>query len=1065
MNMIRKLLLAPVALMMLLSLQQARAGHTGSPGEGGVSRKKMQPYADIEIRGLITDSTGTPIPGVTIIMKNKTSTGTTTDVNGRYILVVPDNATIIASMIGYEPQEIPVNGRTSINITLKQAYNNLNETVVVAYGTQKKKEMVGSVTSINPGDLKVPASNLTTALAGRAAGLIAYQTTGEPGADNANFFIRGVTTFGYKRDPLILIDGVELTTEDLARLRPDDIESFSIMKDATSTALYGARGANGVILVTTKKGMQGPSKLSLRVENSFSAPTKNVELADPVTYMTLANEAAVTRRRGAERPYHEDKIVATQEGRNPLVYPANDWYDMLFKDYTTVQRADLSVRGGGNVARYYVAGAFSRDNGIMEVDNRNNYNTNIKINRYSLRANVDVDLTKSTTMAVKAYGNFEDYTGPIGSDTRTGGSQMYWNVMHSNPVLFPAYFPAEGEYAHVKHIMFGNAPGSNAESGSLYLNPYATMVMGYREQSRSFMSAQMEVKQTLDFFVPGLVFRTMMNVNRTSVFDINRFAIPFFYGVSGYNKHEDHYNLLPANGDQGTEYLNFNQGGRDMNAIFYWESALSYNQAFGSHNVSAMLINILRSSINPQGLTLQETLARRNSGLSGRVTYNYDSRYFAEFNFGYNGSERFYEKYRFGFFPSAGVAWTISNEKFFDGLRGKIDNLKVRATYGLVGNDAIGSETDRFFYLSQTNPNDGAKGAVFGRDNTYARSGYSISRYSNPLITWERSYQSNIALELGLFKKLTFTGEYYTSQRRDILLRRENIPTTMGLAGVPQANLGAASSRGTDLSLNYTTDFKNGAWLQTMANFTYARSRYEKLDEPDYPASEWYRSRVGYSVNQMWGLIAERLFVDDEEARNAPPQQFGEVMGGDIKYTDVNRDGRITAADMVPIGYPTVPEITYGFGFSAGYKNFDISSFFQGSGRQSFWINAGATSPFSGETQLLKAYADDHWSEENRNVYALWPRLSLNQVANNTQTSTWFMRSAAFVRLKQLEIGYTLPKPLQRRLRTSTFRVYMNGSNLFVISPFKMWDVEMGGNGLAYPIQRVVNIGLNVTFN
>lgn len=1025
-------------------------------------------WADREIKGLVTDSLGTPVPGVTIMMKNKTSVGTTTDVNGRYILVVPENAVIVVRMIGFEEQEIPVNGRTTIDIKLRSSVNSLGETVVVAYGTQKKREVVGSVTSINVEDLKVPSSNLTAALAGRAAGLIAFQRSGEPGQDNADFFVRGVTTFGYKQDPLILIDGVELTTDDLARLRPDDIESFSIMKDATSTALYGARGANGVILVTTKRGKQGPAKITLRVENSITAPTRNIELADPVSYMKLANEATLTRNPLNKLPYAEDKIENTANGGNPLIYPANDWREMLFKDYSNSLRGNLNVSGGGNVARYFISGSYTQDNGMMKVDKRNNFNNNIKIGRYTLRANVDVDLSKSTMLTIRTSGNFDDYNGPLGSGATSGGKRMYELVMHANPVEFPAYYPVDAEHWYVKHIMFGNVMAAGGQTIG-YVNPYAEMVRGYKDEARSFMSAQAELKQQLDFIVPGLNLRSMVNVNRTANFNILRGYNPFYYGLAGYNRKEDTYSIVQLNPLGGTEYLNYIGSERTLNSVLYWETALSYGHTIGKHTINGMLIGIVRNNIATantlSAATLQQSLPKRNAGVSGRATYNYDSRYFAEFNFGYNGSERFYQDQRFGFFPSAGVAWTISNEKFFEPLAKKVNNLKLRATYGLVGNDAIGSDEDRFFYLSETNPNDGGKGAVFGRDNTYSRAGYSISRYSNFDITWERSYQTNVAVELTLFNKLNFTGEYYTSKRTDILMPRANNPSTMGLADTMKANVGQAFSRGTDLSLSYNATLGNRTWLEVMGNFTYATGRFKAYEEPEYLASEAYRSRVGLPVKQTWGFIAERLFVDDHEAANSPKQNYGEYMGGDIKYLDVNRDGQITNADMVPIGYPTTPEITYGFGFSFGFKSFDLSAFFQGSARSSFWINPSETAPFVNQTQLLKAYADNYWSEENRNVYALWPRLSPNLNNNNVQRSTWFMRDGSFLRLKQLELGYNVPKEFQRRLHTSTLRVYLNASNVFLISGFKLWDIEMGGNGLGYPIQRVINLGLNITFN
>ncbi|WP_343308220.1 TonB-dependent receptor [Chitinophaga niabensis] len=1002
------------------------------------------------------------LPGATVKVEG-TNRGAVTDAEGKFTLQINnDNEILLFSFIGYIPQRIVVGKRTTLDVKLEpNPANALNEVQIVAFGTQKKESVIGSITTINPKELKVPSSNLTTALAGRLAGVIAYQRSGEPGADNADFFVRGITTFGNNTRPLILIDGIELTTTDLARLQPDDIASFSIMKDATATALYGARGANGVILVTTKQGVAGKAKISLRLENSISAPTDNIELADPVTFMKKHNEAVLTRDPLGTLPYTEEKIANTAEGKNTLVYPANDWREMLFKKYTMNQRVNLNVSGGGNVARYYVAGSYSKDNGILKVDNRNNFNNNIDLKNYSLRANVNINVTKTTELIVRLSGNFDDYTGPI-----DGGAWMYRKVMAANPVLFPAYFPQDEQHRHVKHIMFGNY-GENGE----YLNPYADMVKGYKDQSRSQMLAQFEVKQDLSDLVKGLSFRTMVNTNRTSSFDVSRFYNPFWYRVSGYDQLTDKYSISKIN-DDGTEYLGYNEGNKILNATFYMESMLNYSRDFKKHGVSGLLVFITRQSLNANAGDLQQSLPSRNVGLSGRFTYAYDNRYFAEFNFGYNGSERFYKTNRFGFFPSGGVAWAISNEPFFEPLKGTVTNLRLRYSYGLVGNDQIGSAQDRFFYLSNVNMNDGNRGARFGRDGAEFKNGVGISRYSNEQISWERAKKQNIALELNLYSKLNFVAEYYNEYRDDILMTRASIPNTMGLSAPIKANLGEASGNGVDLSLDYRESWSKDFWMSLRGNFTYAKSKYRVYEEPQY--AERWRYRVGTPLNQQFGFIAEKLFTDDKEAENSPRQEFGAAYGGgDIKYLDVNGDGRITNADQVPLGFPLVPEIVYGAGFSLGYKQWDISAFFQGAGNQSFWIDPVATAPFkrdgdvggNNNTQLLKAYADSHWSEENRNVYAIWPRLSPTVNANNVQPSTWFMRDGSFVRLKQVEIGYSLPAGFQRRLHTNQFRFYVNGTNLLLFSKFKLWDVEMAGNGLGYPVQRVFNIGANIVFN
>lgn len=1006
-----------------------------------------------ELRGLVVDSNNTPLVGVSVMIKGS-SVGTQTDKAGKFVFssITPD-ATLVFSNTGFQNKEVTVGNQTFINVTLNVIVADLDEVVVVAFGTQKKTDMVGSVTSINPSRLKVPSSNLTTALAGRVSGMIAYQRSGEPGQDNADFFIRGVTTFGYKRDPLILIDGIELTTTDLARLQVDDIASFSILKDATATAVYGSRAANGVILVTTKQGTESKANISFRIENAISTPTRNIELADPVTYMKLNNEAIATRNPLAQLLYSDEKIANTEVGANPIVYPANDWRKIMFKDYTMNQRVNLNVRGGGKVAKYFVSGSYNKDNGLMKVDKRNNFNNNIDLKSYSLRTNVNINLTPTTELNARLSGSFDDYTGPI-----DGGAAMYDKVMHANPTLFPAYYPVEAEFSHVKHIMFGNF-----DQGQ-YINPYAEMTKGYRDYSRSLMQAQFEIKQDLQMITEGLNVRAMLNTNRTSYFGVSRYYNPYFYTLLGYDKLNDDYYIQNINENSATEYLGYQEDGKQVSSSFYLESALDYNRLFDKHGISALVVYMMQEKLSANAGNLQLSLPFRNMGISGRATYDFDKRYFAEFTFGFNGSERFHESKRYGFFPSVGLAWTISNESFFAPLKPVFTNARIRATYGVIGNDAIGADIDRFFYLSNVNMNDGNRGATFGRDpgSSFHLNGVSVSRYANQEITWETAKKRNIALELDLYKDLNVIFEYYAEERDNILMTRAAIPWSMGLAADTRANVGRASGRGVDASFNYTKSFLNGAWLSAMGNFTYASSKYEFYEEPQY--EEWYRGRKGHSVNQEFGYIAERLFVDDYDAQNSPYQNFGEYGGGDIKYLDVNGDGQVTEADRVPIGNPKLPEIVYGFGFSGGFKNFDVSAFFQGLANESFWIDAINTSPFNNQTALLKAYADSHWSEDNRDIYALWPRLSPTVNTNNTRGSTWFMRDGTFLRLKQVEIGYSLPEHVRERIGANNLRIYLNGTNLLTFSKFGLWDIEMAGNGIGYPIQRVFNIGINLDF-
>lgn len=1021
----------------------------------------QQDKGNITVKGRVIDETGEPLPGVAIQVVG-TPRGVTTDIDGTFSIETKSTDKLSFSYLGMETQTLPVTRTKEMVVTLKAKVDELEEVTVVAFAKQKKESVLASIATVKPAELKVPSSNLTTALAGRMAGIISYQRSGEPGQDNADFFIRGVTTFGYKVDPLILIDGVELTTDDLARLQTDDIASFSIMKDATATALYGARGANGVILVTTKEGNEGKAKVSVRFENSFASPIKNIELADPITYMELHNEAVLTRDPLGVLPYTQEKIAGTKAGLNPYVYPATNWKKALIRDVTSNQRLNFNVSGGGKVARYYLAGGFTQDNGILKVDKRNNFNSNINLKRYLLRGNININLTKTTEAVVRLNGTFEDYTGPI-----DGGTGLYNKIMRTNPVLFPPYYAPDEANKYKNHILFGNY-GTEGN----YVNPYADLVKGYKDYSKTKMLFQFELKQDFGFLLKGLTARLLVNTNRSSYFDVTRSYNPFFYNVNSYNPINNIYELYSINENSGTEYLGYNEGAKQVETHNYIEGAIQYNNTFDKvHGVSGLLVGTMRQSLSGNAGSLEASLPNRNTGLSGRFTYSYDNRYFGEFNFGYNGSERFDKNHRFGFFPSFGLGWVISNESFFEPLSGKINKLKLKATYGLVGNDAIGSSNDRFFYLSNINMNDSNHGYRFGNNFDYTRNGISISRYADPTITWETSYKTNIGLELGWMDALDFQLDIFHDKRTNILMKRASIPPTMGLNAALSSNIGEASSQGMEFSIDYNKSFTKDYWLTGRANFTYADSEYKVYEEPDYSATPW-RSRVGHNLSQQWGYVAERLFVDDEDVKNSPRQDFGEYGAGDIKYKDINNDGVINESDQVPIGYPTSPKIMYGFGISTGYKDFDFSCFFQGSAMSSFWIDAKNTSPFAdtdgdgnvtSNNALLKVYADNHWSESNRNPYALWPRLADRVIENNTVNNTWFMRDGSFLRLKSVEVGYSLPRHWIKKAGLSQLRIYFSGTNLLTFSKFKLWDPEQAGNGLGYPINKVMNVGFQVS--
>jgi len=1031
---------------------------------------------------------------VSIQLKGNTKRATLTDQNGNYTIKVPASGTLLFSIIGYEPQEVPINGRSTVSILMKAVNNALDAVVITGFGgSQKKASAVSSITTVDVKDLKGPTGNLTNTLAGRIPGMISFQRSGEPGlgSDNSTFYIRGLSTFGTgKRDPLILIDGVESSAIDMARLQPDDIADFSVLKDAAAASVYGARGANGVVLINTRTGKEGAAKFFFRAENRVSSNTKNFKFTDNITYMKTANEAAVTRTPLAVQPYTQNKINHTAAGDDPYLYPSNNWIDQLIKKYTINQSYNLNINGGTNRTRFYIAGTYNRDNGVLNVSPINNFNNNIKLANYSIRSNVNMTLTNTTELIVRVYGQFDDYNGPIG-----GGSRTFNNALWSNPVMFPAVYP-QAKLPYIEHPLFGSAQNVAAGqvTSTLYLNPYAELVKGYSVYKTSNLQPQIELKQNLNFITPGLSFRTMGYLRRVSYYAVNRNYLPFYYTAS-VDPTTQNYNLNVLNdggptsvGQVGTEYLNYSENGKTVDSRLWLEGSLNYNHTFREkHTLGGMLVGVMSNYETGNAGNVTASLPQRNNGVSGRFSYAYDNRYLAEFNFGFNGSERFAKNSRYGFFPSVGVGYRISNEKFFDPIKNVINDLKFRGTFGLVGNDQIGSITDRFFYLSNVNLNDGYYGATFGRNDgvgSYYRPGLSISRYANDNITWELSRSLNLGMDLKMFRDLNITVDVYKQWRTQILQPKSSIESAAGFSAIPSSNYGKAETQGIDLAVNYQRSLTKNNWINLRGTLTYATSKKKVADEIQYPANIRYLSGVDHSLSQGWGMIAERLFIDDKEVANSPVQ-FGDnkLMAGDIKYKDVNGDGLVNLDDMVPIGYPQEPEIIYGFGASMGFKRLDFSFYFQGSARSTFFINPANIQPFYIETSikypgtntvdptlaglayqnnLLQVVSNDHWSEDNRNPYAFYPRLSTTRIASNNYNSTWWMRSGDFLRLKSVDLGYTLPDFKKIKLRAP--RIYFSATNLFILSSFKLWDVEMGGSGLNYPVQSVYSLGAQLNF-
>lgn len=1005
------------------------------------------------ITGTVTDNQKEPLPGVTVQVVGLQG-GVITDADGHYSIEAAPSEQLKFQYVGMKPFTAPVGNLTTINVTMIEDVELLEEVTVTAFATQKKESVVSSIETINPKELKVPSSNLTTALAGRLAGVISYQRSGEPGADNAQFFVRGVTTFGYASSPLILLDGFEVNANDLARVDPDNVASFSVLKDATSAALYGSKGANGVIMVTTKKGQAGKPQISFRAEGRMSMPTKIQETVDGVTYMNLYNQAQFNDNPLLEPYYSAQKIQNTIDQLNDYAFPNINWYDEMFKTHAFNQHYNMNITGGGSVVKYYMSLSYDKDQGILKDNRLNNFKNNIDIDRFNLLTNITMDLTPTTRLDINMNSIFENYTGPVDNT-----DVIFASVMNSNPVEFPKFYLPDEEHAYVKHTLFGSdATGSMS-------NPFARMVRGYKDGSTGRITSQFSFDQDLDVLTEGLKARAKVSIKSDSYSQSIRSYDPYLYNIKSYDEFTDTYVLQEVH--RGTDALGNPVPWRDGVFRIYMEGGLTYAKVFNDdHDISGLLIYTQEEIKNTSGNwgSIQETLPQRLQGIRGRVNYGFKEKYLTELSLTYTGSEKFARENRWGLFPAMGMGYILSNEPYWDPLKNILPMFKLKYSLGQVGNDQISRPEDRFFFLSDISM--GGGGYNWGKDFNSSFGGFNISRYANPQITWEIAVKQNAGIELDLFKNrsLKLVLEYFTEDRKQIYQARANLPETMGLTSNVYGNVGQVKSKGWDGSADLNHSFNADTWITGRFNFTYAHNEIIQNEEPEY---RWpYLSNIGWPINTWKGYIAERLFIDAADVANSPVQELGgTVQAGDIKYKDINKDGRINSDDLVHIGYPTVPEISYGIGLSGGYKNFDVSFFFQGQDRMSFFINPNSIAPFANQRNAMQFIADNHWNPNNPVAQTFWPRLSASFNANNNiSNSTWWIRNGRFLRLKTTEIGYNLPSDWFVSTSVKSARLYFAGQNLFNITNYKLWDPEMGGNGFNYPLQKVYSIGLNVSF-
>lgn len=1001
------------------------------------------------VTGVIMDENGETLPGASVQVE-KSTRGVMADLDGRFEISVNPTDKLVFTYIGFDEQTVAVGSSKELRIVMTRKSNELDGVTVVAFGRQRKESMTTAIESIQPKELKMPTGNVTAALSGRLAGVISYQRSGEPGKDNAEFFVRGVTTFGYSSSPLILLDGFEITANDLARIQPDNIEQFSILKDATAAALYGSKGANGVIMITTKKGMEGKLRVSFRHESRFSTPTRIPQTVDGVDYMRLYNEAQYNDNPLLPPFYEAQKIQNTINGVNPYAYPDVNWYDELFDNFTYNQYYYLNVSGGSKNLQYYVAAAYTNENGILKNEPVNNFRNNIDMGTYDIVAKMNLALTPTTDFEVNVNSVFRDYTGPS-----VNASDIFHGVMNANPVEFPKYYAPDAKNEYTKHVLFGmNSRGSMT-------NPYAEMVKGYKDGFSSHVISQFTLNQKLDFITKGLHAHAKVSVNVDTDHEVNRSYSPYFYNIKDYDELSDVYTLSEIR--KGSDVLGEPYNSRTSSSHLYIETGLSYNRVIKGHEFGAIAVYTQEEKKNSAegNQSIQLTLPQRNQALRTRVNYAFKNKYMVEGSLTYNGSEKFNASNRWGLFPAVGLGYMVSNEKFWTPLSKVVNKFKLRYSYGLVGNDNISSPEDRFYFLSDVGR---GGGYTWGKDFLTSYSGLRIYRYANPDITWEVARKQDVGLEMSLLDILDIQLDYFTERREKIYERRAHIPSTMGLTSDIWGNVGIVESHGLDGSMDLNWIINKDAWLSGRFNWTLAKNKVLAIEEPAY--RDAYLRKINQPVNQVWGFIAERLFIDEQDVANSPEQQLGtSVRPGDIKYKDINGDGVVNDNDRVPIGYPTVPELSYGFGLSAGLKNWDVSFFFQGQGRCSFFINPNDIAPFNNYRNAVRYIADDHWSPNNPVSHSFWPRLTTQSNSNNYRTeSTWWLRNGRYLRLKNVELGYTLPTRLVSRIGLTNLRVYLSGMNLFCLSSFKLWDPEMGGDGLGYPLQKVYNIGLQFDF-
>ncbi|HEX9511479.1 MAG TPA: TonB-dependent receptor [Puia sp.] len=1004
----------------------------------------------IIITGVVRDKLNKPLERVSVELVGS-KRGVSTDSLGRFSIQIDNpKQQLRFSHIGYVGQVMAINNSLSLEISLDAEAGNLDEVVLVGYGKQRKISQIGSQSTLNIEELRQPVANVTAELGGRLGGLIAVQRTGEPGHDDADLWIRGIASLNNSK-PLILIDGVERS---MSNLNYDDIASFSILKDASATAVYGVRGANGVVLVTTKVGKPGKPRFNFDYSEGVTTFTKVPKLTDGLTYMKMANEALTTR--GDAPKYSQAYIDSTAAGNDPYLYPNVNWMDAVFNKKGSNRRATMNVNGGSQAAIYYVSLAYYDETGFFKQDPNEAYHSGIGYSRFNFTSNLNLKVTNTTALEVGLQGYYSNGSYPgvnvqlnPADLSNTAANSIFNSVMSMPPVELALSYPGD--------TTSGRNPNGD------FRNPFdAAAKSGYSNQYKTQLFSNIRLRQQLGMLVKGLSFTTMFAFDNYSELDIDHGKRENAYIANGRNPDGSLNLQLTYAGTNTLGYDRYNGGNRRV----YTESALNYDTSLGKHHISGLVLYNQSEYIDAFASDFTGSIPFRTRGLAGRATYSYADRYFAEYNFGYNGSENFAPSRRYGFFPSYGLGWVASNESFFKPLKKTIQFLKFRFSSGSVGNSniVINNVTYRFAYLDQVN-NTTANGYTLGtsRGNT---GGINIQNYGVDL-TWETSHKTNFGMDMNLLHGLTLQVDLFKEHRTGIFLQRQSVPEFVGLTNPPNGNLGIVNNAGIDISLSHSMRIGENVRLSVRGTFTYARNKVISNDQPDqkYP---WLNAK-GQGVLTGFGYVAEGLFKDSAEILNSPAQTFGEVRPGDIKYKDLNGDGVIDAYDQKPISTGDVPFLLYGFGADISYKGFSFGAFFQGQSHAQIILNGNSIKPFSGDGGEGNAYSviTDRWTPENPKEHPFYPRLAFGgpKNGNNDQQSTWWVRDASFLKLRTVELGYSFPKSTFKNLGVDNARLYFIGTNVLTFSKFNLWDVELNtSNGVKYPQVAAYAVGINLSF-